>query len=85
MQLLPLNKATLKTIQENVGVVEFNTKARIVQSLTNDYQKCLRAIGEHTIPGNEWSRAIGEHTIPGNEWSRAIGEHTIPGNEWSRA
>eukprot|EP00731_Ephydatia_muelleri_P021063 Em0013g790a len=31
-------------LKENVGVVEFNTTARIVQSLTNDYRKCLRAI-----------------------------------------
>ncbi|KAL5470922.1 hypothetical protein EMCRGX_G028981 [Ephydatia muelleri] len=31
-------------LKENVGIVEFNSKARIVQSLTNDYRKCHRAI-----------------------------------------
>ena len=36
-------------IQENVGIVEFNSSARVVQSLTNNYQRCRRAIGESLL------------------------------------
>ena len=37
----------LNGLQENVAVVEFGEKARVVQGLTNDYSKCRRAIGMH--------------------------------------
>ena len=36
-------------LQENVGIVEFNSSARVVQSLTNNYQRCRRAIGESSL------------------------------------
>jgi uncharacterized protein YegL len=36
--------ANESNLKENVAVVEFGEKARVVQGLTNDYNKCRRAI-----------------------------------------
>lgn len=33
-------------MQENVSIVEFNSSARIVRSLTTDYTRCRGAVGE---------------------------------------
>lgn len=39
-------------LKENVSIVEFNSNSRIVQSLTNDYQKCRTAIDSLNAGGS---------------------------------
>ena len=53
-------------MQENVGIVEFNSSARVVQSLTNNYQRCRRAIGESSLLYWETAHAAAERASYNN-------------------